>query len=89
MENDEKMEKKEDLLDRLNRVLEWIRACDTKASILLAVIGLIMTIFSSEYFFTKYRKDCKWIKHFSLRFVSYNRIYFIVYLKEDFLCITT
>ena len=60
MENDEKMEKKEDLLDRLNRVLEWIRACDTKASILLAVIGLIMTIFSSEYFFTKYKQIIKY-----------------------------
>ena len=40
MTNDEKVKKKEDLLDRLDRILEWIRACDTKSSILLAITAL-------------------------------------------------
>lgn len=37
MTNDEKVKKKEDLLDRLDRILEWIRACDTKSILLLLV----------------------------------------------------
>lgn len=39
---------REDLIDRLNRHLEWIKSCDTKASIVLAVTGIFLTIFSSS-----------------------------------------
>ena len=43
MANDDMIKKKEDLLDRLDRILEWIRACDTKSSILLAIIFLSLS----------------------------------------------
>lgn len=76
MANDEKVKKKEDLLDRLDRILEWIRACDTKASILLAIIGLIMTIFSSEFFFTKYKLIIK----SNLEFFDFSKFSFLFVL---------
>ena len=41
-------EQKEDLIDRLDRILEWIKACDTKTSILLAGMGIVATILTSE-----------------------------------------
>ncbi|GBD72197.1 hypothetical protein TEHN7126_1358 [Tetragenococcus halophilus subsp. halophilus] len=55
MADENKQEKKADLLDRLDRVLGWIRACDMKTSILLAIIGLIITIFSSEFSLTEFK----------------------------------
>jgi len=41
-------EQKEDLIDRLDRILEWIKTCDTKTSILLAGMGIVGTILTSE-----------------------------------------
>mgnify|MGYP003361933013 FL=1 len=41
-------EQKEDLIDRLDRILEWINTCDTKTSILLAGMGIVGTILTSE-----------------------------------------
>lgn len=40
---------KENLLNRLNRLLEWIKSCDTKSSIVLAGIGIFLTIFTTDY----------------------------------------
>lgn len=40
---------KTDLADRLNRQLDWIKSCDTKASIVLAVVGIFLTIFTSSH----------------------------------------
>lgn len=39
---------KNNLIERLDRHLGWIQSCDTKASIVLAVIGIFLTIFTSE-----------------------------------------
>ncbi|HCZ7616890.1 TPA: hypothetical protein O4A72_000202, partial [Staphylococcus aureus] len=41
---------KNDLLDELDRHLEWIRSCDTKASIVLAMLGVFIVTISSEIF---------------------------------------
>lgn len=41
---------KNDLLDELDRHLEWIRSCDTKASIVLAMLGVFIVTISSELF---------------------------------------
>ncbi|KAF6558339.1 hypothetical protein G9G63_25770 [Paenibacillus sp. EKM202P] len=41
-----------DLLARLDRLLDWIKSCDTKASIVIAGIGLFLTLFTSENFFS-------------------------------------
>lgn len=40
---------KENLLNRLDRTLEWIKASDTKTSIILAGIGIFFTIFTTDY----------------------------------------
>ncbi|GIN25552.1 hypothetical protein FDF40_03645 [Clostridium sporogenes] len=39
---------KENLINRLDRHLDWIKSCDTKASIVLAIIGVFLTIFLSD-----------------------------------------
>ena len=41
-------EQKEDLIDRLDRILEWIKTCDTKTSILLAGMGIVGTLLTSR-----------------------------------------
>ncbi len=62
-----KLERKDDLLDRLDRILEWIKSCDTKASILLAGIGITLTILSSETFLQKYETIlCFFLKDINL-----------------------
>ncbi|MCM3170398.1 MULTISPECIES: Pycsar system effector family protein [Peribacillus] len=40
---------KDNLLNRLDRLLEWIKSCDTKSSIVLAGIGIFLTIFTTDY----------------------------------------
>ncbi|MFV8830134.1 Pycsar system effector family protein [Alkalihalobacterium sp. APHAB7] len=40
---------KDDLLFQLDRHLDWIKSCDTKSSIVLAVVGIILSIFTSEH----------------------------------------
>lgn len=42
---------KNDLLARLDRLLDWIKSCDTKSSIVIAGTGLFLTIFTSEHSF--------------------------------------
>ena len=41
---------KNELLDELDRHLEWIKSCDTKASIVLAMLGVFIVTISSELF---------------------------------------
>ncbi|MED4057167.1 Pycsar system effector family protein (plasmid) [Niallia taxi] len=40
---------RDNLLNRLDRLLEWIRACDTKSSIVLAGIGIFITFFTTDF----------------------------------------
>ncbi|MES5849312.1 MULTISPECIES: Pycsar system effector family protein [unclassified Bacillus cereus group] len=42
------LDKKNNLIARLDRQLDWIKSCDTKASIVIAVLGVFLTIFTSE-----------------------------------------
>ncbi|WP_431029660.1 Pycsar system effector family protein [Lysinibacillus sp. LZ02] len=39
---------KDNLLERLDRLLDWIKSCDTKASIGITAVGIFLTIFLSE-----------------------------------------
>lgn len=66
--------KKQDVLDRLDRTLEWIRACDTKTSIVLATMGIIMTIFSTEFFLTK----LKLILKYNLNEIDFSKILYLI-----------
>ncbi|WP_409276152.1 Pycsar system effector family protein [Neobacillus sp. SCS-31] len=40
---------KENLVSQLDRHLDWIKNCDTKSSIVLAVIGIFLSVFTSEH----------------------------------------
>ena len=40
---------KNDLTQRLDRHLDWIKSCDTKASIVIAGAGIFLTIFTAEH----------------------------------------
>ncbi|WP_251135789.1 Pycsar system effector family protein [Exiguobacterium sp. s133] len=46
---DKKKLKKEDLIQRLDRHLDWIKSCDTKASIVIAGAGIFLSIFTAEH----------------------------------------
>jgi hypothetical protein len=37
------------LIEELDRLLDWIKSCDTKASIVLAVVGIFVAGFTSEH----------------------------------------
>ncbi|QRV11493.1 hypothetical protein JR311_20025 (plasmid) [Bacillus velezensis] len=39
---------KDNLIQRLDRHLDWIKSCDTKSSIVLAMIGIFLTLFLSD-----------------------------------------
>lgn len=47
-ENNRSFYEREELREQLDRHLDWIKSCDTKASIVLAVVGIFLTIFASE-----------------------------------------
>lgn len=47
-DNNRSFYEREDLLQQLDRHLDWIKSCDTKASIVLAAIGIFLTIFASD-----------------------------------------
>lgn len=40
---------KNDLTQRLDRHLDWIKSCDTKASIVIAGAGIFLSIFTAEH----------------------------------------
>lgn len=40
---------RKELLEQLDRLLDWIKSCDTKSSIVLAVIGIFLSIFTSQH----------------------------------------
>ncbi|MFN6832095.1 DUF5706 domain-containing protein [Enterococcus hirae] len=77
--NSKKIEK-QDILDRLDRILEWIRACDTKASILLATMGIIMTVFSTEFFLTKLKSILK----YNLNEIDFSKILYLIFVVVFF-----
>lgn len=73
-------EQKEDLIDRLDRILEWIKACDTKASVLLASIGIVATILTSEKFIQKeYDLWCFFSQNIDCLKVIYILLFFIFF----------
>lgn len=39
---------KNNLIERLDRILDWIKSCDTKASIVIAGIGVTLTVLTSS-----------------------------------------
>lgn len=47
--NELKKLNKEDLTQRLDRHLDWIKSCDTKASIVIAGVGVFLSIFIAEH----------------------------------------
>lgn len=47
---------KNDLLNELDRHLDWIKSCDTKASIALTMLGVFIVIISSELFLDSQKK---------------------------------
>lgn len=49
MENGNSADEKNSLISQLDRHLEWIKSCDTKSSIVLAVIGIFLTVFTYEH----------------------------------------
>lgn len=48
MENNNSLNKN-DLIQRLDRHLDWIKSCDTKASIVIAGTGIFLSIFTAEH----------------------------------------
>lgn len=40
---------KSNLIQRLDRHLDWIKSCDTKASIVIAGVGIFLSIFTSDH----------------------------------------
>lgn len=42
------MSEKSNLIQRLDRILDWIKSCDTKASIVIAGIGVTLTLLTSS-----------------------------------------
>ena len=48
MENNNSLNKN-DLIQRLDRHLDWIKSCDTKASIVIAGAGIFLSIFTAEH----------------------------------------
>lgn len=40
---------KNNLIQRLDRHLDWIKSCDTKSSIVIAGVGIFLSIFTSEH----------------------------------------
>jgi hypothetical protein len=53
--------KKDELLGQLDRHLDWIKSCDTKASIVLAAIGIFLTVFTSDNSIKVINKTIKFI----------------------------
>lgn len=80
-------EQKEDLLDRLDRILEWIKACDTKSSVLLAGIGIAATVLTSDRFLSKENQLFKYFTK-NLRFINFNFLY-LAFFAFFFLLILT
>ncbi|MDA2779785.1 hypothetical protein PDR89_09960 [Bacillus cereus group sp. Bc002] len=48
----------ENLIERLDRHLDWIKSCDTKASIVLAMLGIFLTLFASEQSINSLKEIC-------------------------------
>ena len=74
----------EDLLDRLNRHLDWIKSCDTKTSIVLAITGIFFTIFASSPSLNTLKDIFAGI-FTNINFA--NLLYLIFFLISCFICI--
>lgn len=48
---------KEELKSRMDRIIEWVKTCDTKASIMLTLVCLVLSfIFTSDFILTGFSK---------------------------------
>ena len=53
MNKDKKNIQKEDLEGRLNRIIDWVKTCDNKATTLLSITALVLTILlAGDYIMT-------------------------------------
>lgn len=80
--NNYKMQKKNDLIDRLDRILAWTNNCDTKTSIILATFGILTTLFGSEFFIEKF----KTIIFYNLVSIDFAKFIFLLSLTTGFCC---
>jgi len=54
---EETMVTNEELKSRMDRIIEWVKTCDTKASIMLTLVCLILSfIFTSDFFIVGFSK---------------------------------
>lgn len=77
-----KMQKKNDLIDRLDRILAWTNNCDTKTSIILATFGILTTLFGSEFFIEKFKA----IIFYNLVSIDFAKLVFLLLLLTGFCC---
>ena len=53
----DKMVSNDELKSRMDRIIEWVKTCDTKASIMLTLVCLVMSfIFTSDFILTGFSK---------------------------------
>lgn len=66
-----------DLLARLDRLLDWIKSCDTKASIVIAAIGLFLTLFTSDNFFGFWKR----ILSGAMSHLNFSNLLFLIFFS--------
>lgn len=74
---------KNNLIDRLDRHLDWIKSCDTKASIVIAAIGVLLTIFASEHSINM----LKIILFQSIQFINFANILYLIFFFTSWVAI--
>ena len=61
----------------MNRIIDWVKACDTKASIMLALIGvLISLVFSSDFVLNTIHEIFSSVKEYSFQELTIRDINF-------------
>jgi Family of unknown function (DUF5706) len=71
---------KHHLCSQLDRHLDWIKSCDTKSSIVLAVVGIFLTIFTSEYSLKMFAT----IIELSLANINFSNVLYLSFLAVAF-----
>lgn len=74
---------------RLDRIIDWVKACDTKASIMLALIGVFISmIFTSDFVLTKIQSIVNSIKEYDFHNVSVHDVSVIGFFVLLFLIVS-
>lgn len=74
---------------RLDRIIDWVKACDTKASIMLALIGVFISmIFTSDFLLTKIQGIVNSIKEYNFHRLSIHDVSVIGFLVVLFLLLS-